>query len=93
MIAELDALPGDADRILLATGKLVGERFDHPPLDTSILTMPVSWKDTLQQYTGRLHCEHATKTDVKIINFIDTGHPVLLNQLTLVLKSHFEIGR
>jgi superfamily II DNA or RNA helicase len=78
LIAELDALPPDAPRILLATGKLIGEGFDHPPLDTLVLAMPVSWKGTLQQYAGRLHREHASKTDVKIIDFVDTGHPSLL---------------
>lgn len=78
VVAELDALPGDAARILLATGKLVGEGFDHPPLDTLILAMPVSWRGTLQQYAGRLHRQHASKTDVKIIDFVDSGHPALL---------------
>jgi superfamily II DNA or RNA helicase len=78
LIRELDALPPDAPRVLLATGKLVGEGFDHPPLDTLIMAMPVSWKGTLQQYAGRLHREHTTKTNVRIIDFIDTGHPALL---------------
>jgi len=78
LIAELGALPPDAARVLLATGKLVGEGFDHPPLDTLVLAMPVSWKGTLQQYAGRLHREHATKTDVRIIDFVDTGHTALL---------------
>ena len=78
LIAEIDALAPDAPRILLATGKLVGEGFDHPPLDTLVLAMPVSWKGTLQQYAGRLHREHASKTDVRIIDFVDTGHPALL---------------
>jgi superfamily II DNA or RNA helicase len=78
VIEKLDALPPDAPRILLATGKLVGEGFDHPPLDTLVLAMPVSWKGTLQQYAGRLHREHASKTDVRIIDFVDTGHPALL---------------
>ncbi|MGQ0598812.1 TOTE conflict system archaeo-eukaryotic primase domain-containing protein [Aquabacterium sp.] len=78
LIAELDALPPQAPRVLVATGKLVGEGFDHPPLDTLVLAMPVSWKGTLQQYAGRLHREHATKTDVRIIDFVDTGHPALL---------------
>jgi superfamily II DNA or RNA helicase len=77
LVAELDALPPDAPRILLATGKLVGEGFDHPPLDTLVLAMPVSWKGTLQQYAGRLHREHASKTDVRIVDFVDTGHPAL----------------
>lgn len=78
VVASLESLPLDAPRILLATGKLVGEGFDHPPLDTLVLAMPVSWKGTLQQYAGRLHREHATKTDVRIIDFVDTGHPALL---------------
>ena len=78
MIAELDELPPEAPRILLATGKLVGEGFDHPALDTLVLAMPVSWKGTLQQYAGRLHREHATKIDVRVIDFVDTGHPALL---------------
>ena len=78
VIKELDELPLDAPRVLLATGKLVGEGFDHPPLDTLVLAMPISWTGTLQQYAGRLHREHATKTDVKIIDFVDTGHPALL---------------
>lgn len=78
LIAELDALPPDAPRILLATGKLVGEGFDHPPLDTLVLAMPVSWKGTLQQYAGRLHRAHASKTDIQIVDFVDTGHPALL---------------
>jgi superfamily II DNA or RNA helicase len=78
LVAELDALPPDAPRIVLATGRLVGEGFDHPPLDTLVLAMPVSWKGTLQQYAGRLHREHANKSDVRIIDFVDTGHPALL---------------
>lgn len=77
-IAELGELPPDAPRVLLATGKLVGEGFDHPPLDTLILAMPVSWKGTLQQYAGRLHREHASKSDVRVIDFVDTRHPALL---------------
>lgn len=78
LITELDALAPEAPRILLSTGKLVGEGFDHPPLDTLVLAMPISWKGTLQQYAGRLHREHASKTDVRIIDFVDTGHPALV---------------
>ena len=76
--AELNELPPDSARILLATGRRVGEGFDHPPLNTLVLAMPASWKGTLQQYSGRLHREHATKTDVRSIDFLDTAHPALL---------------
>ena len=78
LIDNLNRLPPNAPRVLLSTGKLVGEGFDHPPLDTLVLAMPISWKGTLQQYAGRLHREHATKTDVRIIDFVDAGHPALL---------------
>jgi len=78
IIQELNELSPEAPRVLLATGKLVGEGFDHPPLDTLVLAMPISWKGTLQQYAGRLHREHATKKDVRIYDYVDTGHPVLM---------------
>lgn len=50
----------------------------HPPLDTLVLAMPVSCKGTLAQYAGRLHRELASKTDVRIIDFLDADHPALL---------------
>ncbi len=78
LMAELDSLPPNIPRVLLSTGKLVGEGFDHPPLDTLVLAMPVSWKGTLQQYAGRLHREQAGKTEVRIIDFVDSGHHALL---------------
>ena len=78
LISELGALLPNVPCILLATGKLVGEGFDHPPLDTLVLAMPVSWKGTLQQYAGRLHREYAGKTGVRIVDFVDVGHPALL---------------
>lgn len=78
VLSALESMPPDVARVLLATGKLIGEGFDHPPLDTLVLAMPISWKGTLQQYAGRLHREHTTKTDVRIIDFIDIDNPALL---------------
>ncbi|MEP6877920.1 MAG: DEAD/DEAH box helicase family protein [Nitrosospira sp.] len=78
IIQTLNDLSPETPRVLLATGRLVGEGFDHPPLDTLFLAMPISWKGTLQQYAGRLHRDHATKTDVRIYDYVDAGHPVLL---------------
>jgi len=43
-----------------------------------VLAMPVSRRGTLRQYAGRLHREHADETDVRIIDFVDTGHPAPL---------------
>ena len=71
ILVELESLDGSAPRVLLATGRLIGEGFDHPPLDTLVLAMPISWKGTLQQYAGRLHREHADKQDVRIYDYIE----------------------
>jgi superfamily II DNA or RNA helicase len=57
----LTALRSDepGERLVLATGRYLGEGFDYAPLDTLFLTLPISWKGTLAQYVGRLHREHA----------------------------------
>ena len=78
LLNTLKELPDDAPRILLATGRLIGEGFDHPPLDTLALAMPISWTGTLQQYAGRLHRDHATKSEVRVIDYVDTTHPMLM---------------
>lgn len=55
VMERLNGLDDSTPRIILATGRLIGEGFDHPPLDTLVLCLPISWKGTLQQYAGRLH--------------------------------------
>jgi len=77
-LSELESFPEDAPRVLLATGKLIGEGFDHPALDTLVLAMPISWRGILQQYTGRLHRAHTAKTDVQVIDFVDEGNVALM---------------
>lgn len=77
VLAELEALDESVPRVLLATGRLIGEGFDHPPLDTLVLAMPISWKGTLQQYAGRLHREHADKQDLRIYDYAETDQPQL----------------
>ncbi len=73
-LAELDDW---VPRVILATGRLIGEGFDHPPLDTMVLAMPVSWHGTLQQYAGRLHREHAGKGEVCIYDYVEHDNPQL----------------
>jgi superfamily II DNA or RNA helicase len=51
--ARLAAVPDEEERLVLATGRYIGEGFDDWRLDTLMLAMPVSWKGTLVQYTGR----------------------------------------
>ena len=69
--------PDDQERLVLATGRYIGEGFDDPRLDTLFLTMPISWKGTLAQYVGRLHRQHEGKTEVVVFDYADEAVPVL----------------
>ncbi len=61
----LAAIPPDEGRVILATGKYIGEGFDDPRLDTLFLTLPVSWRGTIAQYVGRLHRLYDGKREVQ----------------------------
>ncbi len=64
-------------RVVIATGKFVGEGFDDPRLDTLFLTMPVSWRGIVAQYAGRLHRLHDGKREVRIHDYADLDVPML----------------
>ena len=68
---ELDAIPPDESRILLATGSYLGEGFDDARLDTLFLTLPISWRGRLVQYAGRLHRLCDGKCEVRIYDYLD----------------------
>jgi superfamily II DNA or RNA helicase len=67
----------DKERLILATGRYIGEGFDDQRLDTLFLTMPISWKGTLAQYVGRLHRQHQGKTEVLVVDYVDEAVPLL----------------
>jgi superfamily II DNA or RNA helicase len=67
----------DQERLMLATGRYIGEGFDDARLDTLFLTMPIAWKGTLAQYVGRLHRQHEGKKDVLVVDYVDATVPVL----------------
>lgn len=57
--------------IIIATGKYIGEGFDFPLLDTLFLTLPISWKGTLQQYVGRIVRSHESKNSIEVYDYVD----------------------
>jgi superfamily II DNA or RNA helicase len=73
----LGAIPDNEERVLVATGRYLGEGFDDARLNTLFLTMPISWRGTLAQYAGRLHRLHAAKRDVVIYDYVDENEPML----------------
>ena len=77
VLETLQVMPDSEARVILATGRLIGEGFDHSPLDTLVLAMPISWQGTLQQYAGRLHRQHMDKADIRIYDYVENDNPQL----------------
>ncbi|MEQ9410702.1 MAG: DEAD/DEAH box helicase family protein [Fuerstiella sp.] len=88
----LAAINADEERVLVATGRYVGEGFDDDRLDTLFLTLPVSWKGTIAQYVGRLHRLRAGKTEVRVYDFADLNVPMLARMFDRRCKGYEDVG-
>jgi superfamily II DNA or RNA helicase len=88
----LASIPDHESRLVIATGRYIGEGFDDARLDTLFLAMPVSWKGTLIQYTGRLHRLHPNKTEVRIYDYVDREVPMLARMFQKRLRGYRAIG-
>lgn len=91
-MARLAAIPDDEERVILATGRYLGEGFDDERLDTLFLTMPVAWRGTLAQYAGRLHRMHDSKREVVIYDYVDRDVPVLARMAAKRAAGYSAIG-
>jgi superfamily II DNA or RNA helicase len=77
VMAKLEAIPHEEERLIIATGRYIGEGFDDARLDTLFLALPFSWKGMLVQYAGRLHRSHAEKNEVQVYDYVDSAVPML----------------
>jgi superfamily II DNA or RNA helicase len=88
----LAAIPEQDERVIVATGRYLGEGFDDQRLDTLFLTMPIAWRGTLAQYAGRLHRLHDPKREVIIYDYVDRDVPVLARMATKRAAGYSAIG-
>ncbi len=88
----LATIPRDEARVILATGKYVGEGFDDPRLDTLFLTLPVSWRGTVAQYAGRLHRFYDGKGEVRIYDYADLNVPMLARMFDRRCRGYEAVG-
>lgn len=88
----LAVIPHNEARVLLATGKYVGEGFDDPRLDTLFLTLPVSWRGTIAQYSGRLHRLYGGKREVRIYDYADLNVPMLSRMFDRRCRGYEAVG-
>jgi superfamily II DNA or RNA helicase len=89
---EIQNVPKNENRIILATGKYLGEGFDLPCLDTLFLVFPFSWRGTLIQYTGRLNRTWYGKKEIQVYDYVDDKVPVLFRMYGRRLKGYKSLG-
>ncbi len=88
----LASIPDAEERVLLATGRYIGEGFDDSRLDTLFLTLPVSWRGTIAQYVGRLHRLHDRKREVLVYDYADLNVPMLARMFDRRCRSYEAVG-
>src|SRR5699024_9854424 len=89
---KLSEISDDEERLIIATGKYIGEGFDDARLDTLFLTMPISWKGTLQQYVGRLHRLHENKREIQVYDYFGNKVPILKSIYEKRLREYKAVG-
>ena len=91
-LAQLAEVPIEEPRLILATGRYIGEGFDDPCLDTLFMAMPIAWKGTLIQYAGRLHRLHPGKREVQIYDYLDDSMPVFRKMFEKRMRGYRSMG-
>jgi superfamily II DNA or RNA helicase len=85
------AQPGNG-AVLVATGSLLGEGFDCPPLDTLFLTFPIAFRGRVVQYVGRVLRPLEGKKRIEVHDYVDGKVPVLARMLTKRLAAYATLG-
>lgn len=78
--------------VLIATGQYAGEGFDLARLDTLMMVMPVSSKDLIAQFVGRLHRAYQAKSTVYVYDYVDHQNTMLLRMYQKRLRAYAENG-
>jgi very-short-patch-repair endonuclease len=90
--ASLAEIPSVSKRVILATGKFIGEGFDDSRLDTLFLALPISWRGTIAQYVGRLHRLHEGKKEVRVYDYADLNVPMLSRMFDRRCQGYESLG-
>ncbi len=92
LMSQLKSVPEKDARLIIATGRYLGEGFDDARLDTLFLALPIAWRGTVAQYAGRLHRNYDLKSEVIIYDFVDEQVPVLAGMFRKRKNAYKAIG-
>ena len=78
--------------LIVGTSSFIGEGFDCPALDTLFLAAPITFKNRLVQYVGRITRPHPTKTTATVHDYHDELTPVIASSLRKRAPGYTKLG-
>ena len=78
--------------LIVGTSSFIGEGFDCPALDTVFLAAPITFKNRLVQYVGRITRPHPTKTTATVHDYHDELTPVIASSLRKRAPGYTKLG-
>jgi superfamily II DNA or RNA helicase len=87
-----DRLAEDGQQLLVATDRYIGEGFDGPSLDTLFLTFPISARQRITQYVGRILRDHPGKAVAEVHDYLDADVPILAAMYRRRLPGYEQLG-
>ena len=84
--------PGAEPLLIVGTSSFIGEGFDCPALDTLFLAAPITFKNRLVQYIGRITRPYPTKTTATVHDYHDELTPVIASSLKKRAPGYIQMG-
>jgi superfamily II DNA or RNA helicase len=78
--------------LIVGTSSFIGEGFDCPALDTLFLAAPITFRNRLVQYVGRITRPHAAKTTATVHDYHDELTPVIASSLRKRAPGYTKLG-
>jgi superfamily II DNA or RNA helicase len=83
----------DSDPLLIVgTSSFIGEGFDCPALDTLFLAAPITFKNRLVQYIGRVTRPYPSKATATVHDYHDELSPVIASSLKKRAPGYIRMG-
>lgn len=87
-----DHSPDSNPLLIVGTSSFIGEGFDCPALDTLFLAAPITFKNRLVQYIGRVTRPYPTKTAATVHDYHDELTPVIASSLKKRAPGYTKMG-
>lgn len=84
--------PDATPLLVVGTSSFIGEGFDCPALDTLFLAAPITFKNRLVQYIGRVTRPYPSKTTATVHDYHDELTPVIASSLKKRAPGYIKMG-